>query len=139
MREWIGVLASLCLSKKMSLQGVVGSLRPYTEAFSGAWLQACMAAASTHCGFCPWLQFCQRWGRGFIDVLSDVIVSHILHMSLQKIYRVYREQCEQRIPGHRDHLSWKGLQVKAPTWRQKKGWGLEGCTPPIMRCPPGLD
>lgn len=38
---------SLCLSKKMSFQGVVGSLSPYMETFSGAWLQACVAAAST--------------------------------------------------------------------------------------------
>lgn len=63
----------------MSLQGVAGSLSPYTEAFSGAWLQACMTAASTHCGFCPWLQFCHRWGMEFIDALSYVSQSLSVH------------------------------------------------------------
>lgn len=85
-REWIGVLASFCLSKKTNLQGVAGSLSPYMEAFSGAWLQASMAATSTHCGFCPWLQLCQRWGREFIDALSYVSQSLSVQKSLQKIY-----------------------------------------------------
>lgn len=109
-REWIGVLASFCLSKTMSLQGVAGSRSPYMEAFSGAWLQACMAAASTHCGVCPWLQFCKIWGREFIDALSYVSQSLSIHeftenlQSLQKTVwaqasRTQRSSPLERSPG----------------------------------------
>lgn len=103
------------------LRGVEGSLSPYMEALSGAWSQASLAVASTHCGFCPRLQLCQRC-RELIDTPNYLTQSHSVHE-----FTEHSGQCEQRFPGHRDRLSWKRLR-KA----EVDSWGLEGRTPPIM-------